>query len=91
MCVWPDGRKVVRLADNIEKIVKEDEHGEQTVYQYDEVLFELDADRTETEVDILENFADWWTYGSEPEEALPTIEERLSLVEDVLMEILGGE
>lgn len=81
-----DGRKIVRMADGIQE-----ETGEGgTQYVYDEVVFELDADRKETAEDIEESFADWWVYGQEPEEAPPTIEERLSLVEDMLMEVIGG-
>ncbi len=91
MCVWPDGRKCVRLADNVQEEVREDEHGEQTVFVYDEVLFELDADRTETAQDIEDHFSEWWIFGSEPEETLPTVEERLDAIEELMMEILGGE
>ena len=91
MCVWPDGRKCVRLSDNIQEIFREDDQGGQIIYVYDEVLFELDADRTETVQDIEENFEDWWIYGSEPEEAPPTVEERLDAIEELMMEMLGGE
>lgn len=71
----------VRLADHI----REDERDGQNVYVYDEVVFHLDADRTETEADIQADFATWWEYGSQPEEPMPTIEERLELVEMMLM------
>lgn len=71
----------VRLADHI----REDDRDGQNVYVYDEVVFHLDADRTETEADIQADFATWWEYGSQPEEPMPTIEERLELVEMMLM------
>ena len=76
-----DGTATVRLADHIRG---EDRDG-QTVYTYDEVVFTLDAGREETEADIQSDFSTWWEYGSQPEEPMPTIEERLELVEMMLM------
>lgn len=77
----PDGAAAVRMANNI----MEDDRDGQNIYVYDEVVFHLDADRTETEADIQADFATWWEYGSQPEEPMPTIEERLELVEMMLM------
>lgn len=77
----PDGAAAVRMANNI---MEEDRDG-QTVYVYDEAVFTLGADREETVEDIQADFATWWEYGSQPEEPMPTIEERLELVEMMLM------
>lgn len=76
-----DGGADVRLADNI----REEDRDGQTMYVYDEVVFALEPDRTETETDIQQDFGMWWEYGSQPEEPMPTIEERLELVEMLLM------
>lgn len=87
----PDGTVNVRLADNIREETREDEHGAQTVFIYDEAVFTLEEGRRETESDILENFAAWWAYAGEPQEEAPTVEERLTIIEDALMELFGGE
>ena len=77
----PDGTADVRLANNI---MEEDRDG-QTVYVYDEAVFTLGTDREETVEDIQADFEAWWEYGIQPEEPMPTIEERLELVEMILM------
>lgn len=74
-------KTVVRLTDHV---AEEDRDG-QIIFVYDEVLFDLEPGRAETEADILEEFEDWWTFGTQLEEPLPTIEERLELVEMLLM------
>jgi hypothetical protein len=76
--------KVVRLADNI----RQEEEDGQTVYTYDEVLFTMDPDRTETAEDIAEDFDAWWEFGSQPEEPEPTLEDRVSAIEEFL---IGGD
>lgn len=74
---------IVRLADNItEKTV---EKGKQTVYEYDEVGFVLPDGRVETVESITESFEDWWLYGCE-DHTPPTLEERVSVLEDIIME-----
>lgn len=78
-----DGEKRVRLAANI----RETEEDGQTMYVYDEAVFALGADREETAEDILEDFDAWWTFGTQPEEPLPTLEERVAAIEDYL---IGG-
>ena len=78
-----DGRKDVRLAGE----VREEEREDGKVYIYDEVIFTLDADRTETKEDIEEHFDEWWAFGSQPEEPIPTIEDRVRAIEDFL---IGG-
>lgn len=80
-----DGRRVT-LARNI----RAEEREGQTMYVYDEVVFVLPADRAETAEDIERDFDDWWAYATAKPEGEPTIEERLSVVEDMLMELLGG-
>ena len=77
-----DGKRV-RLADS----VREEERDGETVFVYDEVVFTLEPDREETAEDIAADFEGWWEYGSQDEEPLPTIEERVSLIEEML---LGG-
>ena len=82
---WQDGTKSVRMAGNIREETGEDG----TVFVYDEVTFELEAGRTETAADIAAEFEDWWAYGSQPVEPLPTLEERVAAIEDFI--ISGGE
>ena len=82
---WEDGTKSVRMSGNI----REAEEDGQTVYTFDEVTFELEAGRTETAEDIQAGFDDWWAFGSQPEEPLPTLEERVAAIEDYI--ISGGE
>lgn len=77
-----DGKRV-RLAGSVRE---EDQDGE-TMFVYDEVVFTLEPDRAETAEDIAADFDAWWEYGSQDEEPLPTIEERVSLIEEML---LGG-
>ena len=76
----PD-KTIVRLADNVEEIQIE----EQTIYQYDEVEFTLPEDRQETRQSIAEHFEEWWLYGTE-DHTEPTLEERVSLLEEIIME-----
>lgn len=76
-----DGTANVRLANS----VREENRDGQRIYVYDEAVFTLGADRVETEEDIKADFESWWEYGIQPEEPMPTIEERLELVEMMLM------
>lgn len=76
-----DGTKAVRMAGNIQEVEKED----QTVFVYDEVVFDLEAGRNETAADIQEEFEAWWEYGSQDPEPLPSLEERITLIEEILM------
>ena len=80
-----DGSKTVRIAGE----VREDTVDGQTEYTYDEVLFTLEAGRTETAEDIEADKDDWWAYGSQPEDAPMTLEERVAAIEDFI--ISGGE
>ena len=85
----PD-KTVVKLADNIQRVVDEDEGSLTIKYVYDEVTFDLPEDRKgETVESIEENFSDWWFYGSE-DHSDPTIEERVTNIEEILVAILEG-
>ena len=84
MDVLEDGEKVVRISGEVHEETGEDG---QVTYRYDEVLFTLGAERTETVEDILEDLDGWWTYGSQEAEAAPTLEERVAAIEDYL---IGG-
>lgn len=78
----PEGNSVVRLRDNITLQETEDSH----VYRFDEVVFELPEDSgISTAEEIEANFADWWTYGSQPEEEIPSLEERVAMLEEVIL------
>ena len=78
-------KKIVRLSDNVTTHQTEDEIP-QTVYRFDEVVFDLPEDRQgETEESIEENFAQWWEFGSaDPEEAI-TLEDRVAALEDMYL------
>lgn len=78
----PDGRRLVRLADNIQ-VIGEDEG---PVIMYDEAAFDLPADRREETVEtITAGFDAWWAYGSTEQETPPTLEERVAALEDLLL------
>lgn len=77
----------MRLADHIvEEERALDDGGSQTVYVYDEVVFELPYDReNETEASIEAQFESWWAYGSAEPEEEPTLEERVGILEELMM------
>ena len=81
-------KKIVRLADHVTTHQTEDEIP-QTVYRFDEVVFDLPEDRQrETEESIEANFAQWWEFGSaDPEEAV-TLEDRVAAIEDMFLATL---
>ena len=95
----PDGTVMVALHDNIKKVTVESEifsDGEKitsTGYTYDEVMFPLPYDRAaeETVNTITAAFASWWTYGVDytGEDSAPTLEQRVSDLENSLMEFLS--
>lgn len=80
----PDGITSVRMANDI----REEDRDGQTIYVYDEAVFDLGADRTETAADIEAAFDGWWLYGTQPDEAPMTLEERIEIIEEILT---GGE
>lgn len=84
--------KHVRMTQNVREETErtegqEGETTEQTVFVYDEVFFQMDPEREEMEEEIAADFDDWWEYGSQEEEAEPTLEERVAAIEDYL---IGG-
>lgn len=81
----PDGRNIVRLTDNVETIVNEDG----TVYEYDEVVFELPEDRSETVSTIESEFSAWWEYGQQEQEDI-TLEQRVSDLEEIVLALMEG-
>ncbi len=81
----PAGRRVVRLADNV--VGRTDNDG--TVYEYDEVVFDLPEDREETAQSIENNFDAWWAFGQQPVEEI-TLEQRVSDMEELLLGMTEG-
>lgn len=78
--VCPD-KTLVWLTDNVEEVQQE----EQTIYEYDELVFALPEDRHETAETIEEAFDAWWLYGCE-DHSEPTLEERVTILEEIIME-----
>ena len=80
-------KKIVRLADNVTTHQTEDEIP-QTVYRFDEVVFDLPEDRQGESGDSIEaNFDQWWAFGSE-DEAQVTLEDRVAALEDMFLATL---
>lgn len=79
----PDGRTSVRLRDNV--VTLETEDG--TVYEYDEVVFDLPEDRTETVESIEQAFSGWWAFGQQADEVI-TLEQRVSDLEEMILSML---
>ena len=82
---FPDGRRVVRMADHVTE--RTDDDG--TVYEYDEVVFDLPEDREETVQSVTANFAAWWAFGQQPVEKI-TLEQRVSDMEELLLGMTEG-
>ena len=81
----PD-RTIVRMTDNVTPFETEDG---QTMYRFDEVVFDLPEDRSgETVASITADFAAWWEFGSEDEEPV-TLESRIAALEDMFLATLG--
>lgn len=83
----PDGTVMAALRDNVTEVTEEDCTG----YAYDEVIFPLPQDRAaeENAASVEAAFDDWWAYGAayECDEAVPTLEERVAALEELLMEV----
>lgn len=97
----PDGDAVVRLYDNIKDAADVAQPGETdpeqepgSAYLADEVMFMLPAARAaeETQESIAADFSGWWKYGEawEGQEKAPTVEERLTVMEDFMVAIMEG-
>lgn len=82
----PNGKKRVLLAKDIVPFMD----GEDPVgYVYKEAVFYLPDERNDSISDIDENFDAWWAYAAE-EHNPPSLEDRVSVLEDVvalLMEV----
>lgn len=84
----PDGSKTVRISDHLETRTDDTDGIRQTVYTYDEAVFDLPSDRLdETEESIAEHIPEWWLYAS-VDHSEPTMEERVALLEQIIM---GGD
>ena len=81
----PEGRCVIRLTDHVTERTEE----ESTVYEYDEVVFDLPEDRSETVASINDAFAAWWEYGQQEQEAI-TLEQRVSDLEELVLVLMEG-
>lgn len=78
---------IIILTNNIK--MELDESGSE-MFTYDMVTFDLPYDRNENVETISNNFDAWWAYGSQEEKEL-TLEERVSQLEDIIIELIGGE
>ena len=62
----PDGKRTIRLADNVEEYRQPDEKGNATgkiAYHFDEVVFDMPDGQNLTQEDLTKDFAKWWEYG----------------------------
>ena len=85
----PD-KTIVRMTDNVTPFETEpkDSRQSQTMYRFDEVVFDLPDDRTgETVTSITADFDAWWKFGSADEEPV-TLETRITALEDMLLATL---
>lgn len=80
-----DGRTIVRLADNITSTEGEDG----VAYAWNEVEFDAPDDRTLTAESVEAEFSAWWSYGTQ-DFTEPTIEQRVSDLEDALLAMMEG-
>ena len=83
----PD-KTIVRMTDNVTSFEPEDGQISQTMYRYDEVVFDLPEDRSgETVTSIAADFDAWWEYGSEDEDPV-TLESRIAALEDMFLALM---
>lgn len=86
----PD-KTIVRMTDNVTPFETETQDGQpsQTMYRFDEVVFDLPEDRSgETITSITADFDAWWEFGSADEEPV-TLETRIAALEDMFLSTLG--
>jgi hypothetical protein len=81
---YPEGKTRVCLADNIKR-VEEPEEG--VGFVYDEVVFFMPDDRSDTLAEIEANFAAWWEYGQEDIKE-PSLEDRVSDLESLILAMM---
>lgn len=77
--------KNVVLTRNVSEYIGEDGT---KFYQYGEVRFQLPYDREETIQSIEENFDDWWIYGEEGSKDDPSLEDRVTDLEELVISLL---
>ena len=82
----PDDQQRIIISKDISEI--QDEEG--TRYQYKEAVFIAPDDRTLTEEDVEEQIEAWWTYAGE-DHNLPTLAERVEILEEVVDILIGGD
>lgn len=83
-------KTVVRMTDHVTPYEAESPDGQtsQTMYRFDEVVFDLPEDRAgETVVSITADFAAWWEYGSTDEDPV-TLETRIAALEDMFLALM---
>ena len=78
-------KKRVILANNIKMVEDPEDNG----FVYNEVIFFMPDDRHETITEIEANFDAWWEFGKEDQKD-PTIEERLTDLEELVLSIMEG-
>lgn len=81
----PDGQQRVIISENISEIEQEDG----ILYQYDVYEFSMPNGETATVESITENLEAWERYADEDHED-PTIEDRVSILEDVVALLMEG-
>ena len=81
-------KTIVRMTDNVTPFQPDAEDGRpsQVMYRFDEVVFDLPADRSaETVETIAADFDAWWQFGSEDGEGSVTLEDRVAALEDMFL------
>ena len=81
--VLPEGQRVL-LSSNVHKVEEEDNIS----YEYDEVIFLMPPDRTETIQTIETNFDSWWKFGQQEAEDEISLEQRVSDLEDIIISLM---
>lgn len=84
--IEPDNRVILR------KNIIQNEIDDCIIFTADEVVFTLSYPISESEIDA--NFDSWWLFGekNDTDRSEPTMEERLTAIEDVLRILIkGGE
>ena len=79
----PEGQRVL-LSSNVHQVEDEDSIS----YEYDEVIFLMPSDRTETIQTIETNFDSWWKFGQQEAEDEISLEQRVSDLEDIIISLM---